>query len=338
MIKNIKNKFKKLKKSKKLRNILISTIIALGITTPETFAAERNIVNIYNDQVFETVEEAYDFAFQARLKNPELELLETEIIETQETLEYATKLDSKDNIEEKRREEKSGIEKEEISEEFQELFKDEENANEEITQNIKKLYKIKVSNIDKFNQDMDKIDAITNDTIMQVRAEENNIKKVMLIKNWIKENYKGASKDKENVKPFIAWDNSDPNTKPYSKLKMVDFETGDDQNISFVIGDKTSVCDGCADLVTHISNRSGLECETVYGYIQTENNGKEEPTSHAWNLFKFGNDYIIVDVAMDRIMIYDKNRNINSGDNIDYRPFVNEYFQNPNFKKDTIER
>lgn len=75
------------------------------------------------------------------------------------------------------------------------------------------------------------------------------------------------------------------------------------QDLSYVLRSKKSVCEGYANVFKALCDSIGIPCEKVHGYARgvSTSSGAENPTqsNHAWNIVKIGGAWYLVDCTWD---------------------------------------
>ena len=73
-----------------------------------------------------------------------------------------------------------------------------------------------------------------------------------------------------------------------------------------ILRTKKGVCEGYATLFYELCNYSGLQCEVVYGKVNTDVDGKPKYSGHAWNEVRIGNEWYFTDVCWASGYVDDK--------------------------------
>ena len=82
--------------------------------------------------------------------------------------------------------------------------------------------------------------------------------------------------------------------------RNVVYKRGSSQELHTIVGsliNKQGVCEGFAKALKYLLDIMSIPSVLVYGYGYTGNAGNKE--AHTWNLVRFGNDWIHVDVTFD---------------------------------------
>lgn len=173
------------------------------------------------------------------------------------------------------------------------------------------VYKIKVTNEKEYYKTMAKIEDATDDIFAKLINEPNEFSKAQMIFDWVRKNVNYPKKDNINMTSFLK--------REGSRLTLKSLELQEDQNISFIIGDKTAVCDGYTDLVQYLANKAGIKSMIVYGYMPAHTTPTER-VGHAWNIFIIDGVHYIFDATQERIMVLDPSIKIDPDKNQDYTP------------------